>query len=230
MIFGQMAGWGIILTPVMLLLINMLGDGIPGINLAKEESDPNLMNNKPVNRNESFFDGGLLRLILRQTIFCSVAVLTGYYIGAFLNLTGTTPSSTEIGQTMAFLICGLTSILHIFHVRSSKSVFKTPIRNNKSLVGCAGLMVLVFCGMVAFPAVGKLFGLTSITGIHWLIVIVLTLLPTAGREISRLIDNVSFVSEHRQLARERKKIIRKHRRIMMEEYIQVKAEYVNSKK
>ena len=185
MLFGQMAGWGIILTPVMLLLINILGDGIPGINLAKEESDPSLMNNKPVNRNESFFSDGLMRLILQQTIFCATVVLAGYYAGAFMNLSDTVLPSAAIGQTLAFLICGWTSILHIFHVRSSKSVFKTPIRNNKSLAVSAIIMILVFGLMVALP-MGKIFGLTPISGTHWLIVFALVLIPTTAREISGL--------------------------------------------
>ena len=183
MLFGQMAGWGIVLTPVMLLLINILGDGIPGINLAKEESDPGLMNNKPINRNESFFGGNLLRLILLQTIFCSVATLTGYYIGAFMHVSDTLLPSAEIGQTMAFLICGWTSIVHIFHVRSSKSVFRTSIRNNKPLASSAAIMILVFGLMAAFPVIGRIFGLTTIAGIHWLVVIGLSLVPTVMREI-----------------------------------------------
>jgi calcium-translocating P-type ATPase len=188
MIFGQMAGWGLVLTPVMLLLINILGDGIPGINLAKEPSDPGLMNNKPINRNESFFTPDLVRRILRQTIFCSIVVLIGYYIGAFMNVSDTVLPSAKIGQTMAFLICGWTSIIHIFHVRSSKSVFKTSIRNNKPLASSAAIMILVFGLMAAFP-VGEIFGLSLISGIHWLAVAGLSLVPTIAREIGRLIDD-----------------------------------------
>ena len=230
MLFGQMAGWGIILTPVMLLLINILGDGIPGINLAKEESDPSLMNNKPVNRNESFFEGGLMRLILRQTIFCTVAVLAGYYIGAFLNISGMGSSSAEIGQTMAFLICGWTSILHIFHVRSSKSIFKTPIRNNKSLAGSATMMILGFGLLVAFP-IGKIFGLTSISATHWIIVIGLSLVPTIAREIGLWIDLA--LSEHRKLMRAQYRIVKKHRKLVREfakkERSQMKEALINLK-
>jgi calcium-translocating P-type ATPase len=202
MLFGEMAGWGLVLTPVMLLLINILGDGIPGIRLAREEFDPSLMNRKPINRNESFFSGGLLSLILRQTIFCSIAVLAGYYIGAFVNVADTVLPSKGIGLTMAFLICGWTSILHIFHVRSSKSVFKTSINNNKPLALSTAIMILVFGLMAALPPVGELFGLTHISGIHWLIVFGLTLLPTALREIGRFIDDIPLVQEHRRMRRE----------------------------
>jgi len=189
MLFGQMAGWGIVLTPVMLLLINILGDGIPGIRLAQEEADPGLMNNKPINRNESFFSGNLLRLILLQTIYCSIATLAGFYIGAFVNVSDTTLPSSGIGQTMAFLICGWTSIVHIFHVRSAKSVFRTPIGNNKPLAVSAAIMILIFGLMAAFPAIGQIFGLTPISGMHWMVVLGLSIVPTMLREIQRICLN-----------------------------------------
>jgi calcium-translocating P-type ATPase len=201
MLFGQIAGWGMIMTPVMLLMINLFGDGIPGISLAKEVSDPDLMKNQPINKNESLFGGGLLRLILRQTIFCSVVVLAGYYIGAFLNVCSMVSPSAGVGQTMAFLICGWTSILHIFHVRSSKSVFKTSVRNNKPLVVSAFAMIFVFGLMAALP-IGKFFGLSPIGGTHWVAVIGLSLLPTAMREIARLIDDIPLIQEQRRIRKE----------------------------
>jgi magnesium-transporting ATPase (P-type) len=201
MIFAQIAGWGILLTPVMLLLINLVGDGIPGINLSREEFDPKLMDKKPIKRNESFFNDELLYWILRQTIACSVAVLIGYYVGAFVVLPGATAPSHIVGQTMAFLITGLTSIVHVFHVRSSKSAFKTPIKNNKPLVGSAVAMIITFAIFVILP-IRELFGLSAISGAHWLIVFAVTLLPTAVREIGIYMDSVPFIKKRRQAVNE----------------------------
>ncbi|MDR2204019.1 MAG: cation-translocating P-type ATPase [Nitrososphaerota archaeon] len=197
MLFAQLAGWGILLTPVMLLLINLLGDGIPGMNLAREEFDPDVMTDKPIKRNESFFNGDFLRMIIQQTIFCSIVVLIGYSIGAFYTMPGTTAPSVAIGQTMAFLICGWTSIIHVFNVRSSKSIFKTPIMNNKPLLGGAVAMIVTFAILVIAPF-NHVFGLFTIGSIHWLVVIGLSIVPTILREISRLVDDLPFVVKHRQ--------------------------------
>ena len=202
MVFAQMAGWGILLTPVMLLLINLVGDGIPGINLSREAFDPKLMDKKPIKRNESFFSDELLHLILRQTIACSVAVLIGYYIGAFVTLPGTAGPSAALGQTMAFLITGLTSIVHVFHVRSSNSVFKTPVRNNKPLLIGSVAMLITFALLVALP-IGQIFGLTTIGGFHWIVVLGLTLLPTTVREIGRLFDNIPLIKEQKRTRQEK---------------------------
>lgn len=198
MLFAQMAGWGIILTPVMLLLINLLGDGIPGINLSREEFDPKVMNNAPIKRNESFFTGYLFRLIIQQTIFCSIVVLIGFYIGAFSTVSDTVGPSLGVGQTIAFLITSWTSIIHVFNVRSTKSIFKTPIRNNKPLVGCAALMLVVLAALVITPF-NHVFGLSTISGTHWLIVLGLSIVPTLLCELFMLFDKVPIIVKYRDL-------------------------------
>ncbi|MCL2135194.1 MAG: cation-translocating P-type ATPase [Candidatus Bathyarchaeota archaeon] len=197
MLYAQLASWGIMFTPVMLLLINLLGDGIPGINISREEFDPKLMNNKPIKRNETFFRGNLLRVIIQQTIFCSIVVLIGYYIGTFISISDTMEPSAAIGQTMAFLITSWTSIIHVFNVRSTKSIFKTPIKNNKPLVGCAILMLFVLAVLVVTPF-NNVFGLSNITALHWVIVFSLSLVPTALREVSILIEKIPYFEKHRQ--------------------------------
>ncbi|MCL2290951.1 MAG: HAD-IC family P-type ATPase, partial [Bacteroidetes bacterium] len=189
MLFGQMAGWGLVLTPVMLLLINLLGDGVPGLSLAKEVADPGLMKNKPIKKDESLFGGGLLTRIAQQVFFTTIASLTGYYIGAMSEF-GTISPSDPTGQTMAFLICGWASIIHIFIARTQKSVFKTSIRNNKSLAMGAVIMILVFALMVALPPFGAMFGLVPISGFHWLVVIGLAFVPIVTREVLRFVVSV----------------------------------------
>lgn len=188
MLFAQMAGWGIVLTPIMLLLINLLGDGIPGLQLAKEVSDEDIMAKKPVKRNQGLFTADMLRLILRQTVSCSVVSLLAFYIGSFIDVSNIMSASLDIGQTMAFLTIGWTSILHIFNVRSKKSVFETKLSNNKPLTMSAIAMIVIFGLLVATP-IGNIFGLSHIGFVHWLIVIGLSILPTLSHELGRVADN-----------------------------------------
>lgn len=188
-LFSQLIGWGVLVTPVMLLLINVLGDGIPGLQLAKETSDHRIMSNGPIKRNESFFSTGLLRVIICQTIICSVVVLVAYYIGAFINIDPKMGTSHSIGQTLAFLTLGLTSILHIFTVRSRKSIFKRNLQDNWALVISSIIMVIVFILFVAIPPIGKIFGLTAIGTYHWFVIAILTIIPTIVAEIGKYIDN-----------------------------------------
>ena len=65
-----------------------------------------------------------------------------------------------------------------------------------SLANSAFIMIAVFGLMAALP-IGKIFGLTQIGYAHWLFVFVLSLVPTAAREVCRLIDNIPVVQKRR---------------------------------
>uniref|UniRef100_UPI003260A6A2 cation-translocating P-type ATPase n=1 Tax=Clostridium sp. NkU-1 TaxID=1095009 RepID=UPI003260A6A2 len=198
MLVAQLKGWGIPVTPIMLLLVNVLGDGIPGLCLSRETSDPRLMDREPIRRDEGFLGGGLLTVIIQQTIACSVVVLIGYYISTFRAFPGMPGPSPAIGQTVAFLVLGWTSILHLFTVRSRKSIFKRSIIDNPPVVYSTIAMIGLFGLLVAFPPVGKIFGLTAIGSYHWLLALGLSLIPTAVAEIGKFIDNKTNIRRNRE--------------------------------
>ena len=186
MLGAYMLGWGIPLTPVMLLLINVMADGIPGLRLAHERADARIMNRKPVGRDESFLGDGLFRVILQQTVAFSVVGLIAYYCGAFVN---SATSSHIIGQTMAFLVISFTSIIHIFTVRSRKSIFKTSLSYNMPLLYSVIGMLILFAFMALLPPLQFLFGLSAIGAQNWLIVIGLSAIPTIVAELCKFWDN-----------------------------------------
>lgn len=189
MLGAQLIGWGVPITPVMLLLINVIGDGIPGLQLAREKSDPRIMDRKPIGREESFFGGGLMSAIVQQTIIFSLVTWVAYYLGAFVNLSASVPASHAAGQAITFLVLGWTSILHIFTVRSRKSIFKRTLKDNPPLVISALAMLALFALLVAFAPLGSIFGLAPIGGVHWLIAIGLSLVPTIVAELFKFWNN-----------------------------------------
>ena len=197
MLGAFLLGWGMPLTPVMLLLINVLGDGIPGLRLAHEESSAQIMNRRPINREESFMGNGLMRVILQQTIAFTVVGLLAYYLGAFVNLSKTDVPTHLIGQTMAFLVVAFTSIIHIFTVRSRKSIIKTPIKNNMPLMYSVIAMIVLFAAMAIIPFLQTLFGLTTISQLHWVAVGLLSVVPTVVAEGFKLWHNSQEVWIHR---------------------------------
>ncbi len=188
MLGAQLMGWGMPLTPVLLLLINVLGDGIPGLYLAREQSDPRIMSRKPIGREESFFGGGLLKVIIRQTLASSVVGLIAYYLGKYVQLPGGATPSLLIGQTMAFLVVAFTSILHIFTVRSRVSLFKRTLRDNLPILYSAIAMLLLFALIVIVPPLGAIFGLAPIGLVDWGIILGLTLVPSAVAEAFKALE------------------------------------------
>ncbi len=197
-LFAQLAGWGIALTPVMLLLINVLGDGIPGLGLAREQGDDRLMRRKPIARDESFFGGSLLKVIVQQAIAFSIVGLVAYYLGCFVEIPGGTNPSQEVGQTMAFLVIAFTSVVHIFTVRTRKSVFRHPIRDNMTLFYSAVAMIVLFALMALVPPFGAIFGVEPIGLTDWLVVIGLSIIPTLVAEVFKLWDNRCEIKAYRR--------------------------------
>jgi len=197
MLFGQISGWGIPVTPMELLIINVVADGIPGLALAKEESDTRIMNRKPIDRNESFFAGGLMEVIIQQTIICSIVVLAGFYIGKFVSIHDAYAPSHMIGETMAFLILGWTSIIHILTVRSRISVFRRTLKDNPQLPLSAAVMFLALGGMVAIPPVAAVFGYARMSAAHWLITLGLSIIPILIAEYGKFWDNYKYHSAER---------------------------------
>jgi magnesium-transporting ATPase (P-type) len=196
MLTAQMLGWGLPLTPIMILLINVVGVGVPGLFLAREKPEPGAMQKDPVRRGESLFNG-LVLMMARQTLAFVTAALIGYYIGTFVEVSASHPPSHAIGQTMAFLSIGWTAILHIFTARSGRSIFKSNIKDNPLLAVGAFVMVGLFASFIIVPVLAGVFGMVAIGLNHWLIVMGLVTIPTIVAEISKLIKNRSGAAEYK---------------------------------
>lgn len=200
MLFAQFMGWELPLTPLMLLIINVLGDGIPGLALAKEESDKRIMKRKPISRNERFFGGGLMEVIIKQIFVFAIVTLAGYYIGTHVQFGDTLPS-LETGRTMAFLITGWTSILHVLTVRSRSMLYKYRIKDNPQLYISCGVMLALFAVVAAVPPVASALGLGALGWQQWLIVIAFSLVPLLVAEYGKLWDAIKSRNAERTAVR-----------------------------
>lgn len=200
MLFAQFINWELPLTPIMLLVINVLGDGIPGLALAKEQSDPRIMKRKPILRNESFFGGGLMEVIIQQIFAFAAVTLIGYYIGMNVSF-GNSESSLEAARTMAFLITGWTSILHVLTVRSRSMLYQYKIKDNPQLYISCGVMLAVFACIAAILPLATALGMTALSWQQWLITIGLALIPTVVAEYGKLWDAVKSRNAERTMVK-----------------------------
>jgi calcium-translocating P-type ATPase len=181
-----MMGWGIPLTPIMILFINVLADGVPGMALALEKPAPEIMQRKPVGRKESIFNGYKFVITMQVTSFVVVGWIA-YYIGVLVPLDNYIMPSHSLGQTMAFIVIGWTSIFHIFTVRSRYSIIKSNIGDNPLLAYLALLMTLSFIPIALIPQVGAIFDVVPISINHWLVIAGLSIIPTIIAEIHKFI-------------------------------------------
>ena len=189
MLFAQFINWELPLTPIMLLIINVLGDGIPGLAHSKEESDKRIMKRKPIARNESFFGGGLMEVIIQQIFAFAAVTLVGYYIGMHVDFGGG-ENSLAAGRTMAFLITGWTSILHVLTVRSRSMLYKYKVKDNPQLYISCAVMIVVFALIAAITPIAEALEMTALSWQQWLITIGLSLVPIIVAEYGKLWDAI----------------------------------------
>ncbi|MDR0484686.1 MAG: cation-translocating P-type ATPase [Alphaproteobacteria bacterium] len=208
---SKIMGWGIPLTPIMLLFINVIADGVPGIALAREKASLSIMQRKPIGRQESIF-AGLKFVIGLQVVAFVIVGWIAYYVGAYVDLNNyldissnyllyvgeyTNPYNYNIpshilGQTMAFVVIGWTSIFHIFNVRTRNSIFKSKISDNPILAWSALAMTLLFIVIVMIPQIGMWFDILPLSLYHWYIAIVLSIIPIIVSEVHKLITKVKI--------------------------------------
>ena len=187
MILAFVFNWGVPVVAVQLLFINVVADGIPGFTLSREAAEDDLMSRKPIPKGTSIFAYGFARRIIVMAVVFAIVTLAGFYIGKYVSIVYSGMESSHLlGQTMAFLILGFSSIVHIFNVRSNKkSIFKLGWTSNKSLFWCSMLSIAILFAVALIKPVADVFYLVSISWIHWIIVIILSVFPLIVVEIQK---------------------------------------------
>lgn len=130
-----------------------------------------------------------MEVIIRQTVVFAIVSLAAFYIGWKVGF-GSVAASVEIGETMAFLVTGWTSILHMLTVRCRKNLYKYRIKENPQLYIMCGAMLAVFALIAAVPPIASPLGLAAMCWQHWLIVIGLTLVSTLIAEYGKMWDAI----------------------------------------
>ncbi|MBM7689395.1 calcium-translocating P-type ATPase, PMCA-type [Enterococcus ureilyticus] len=183
-LIAMLLGWGAPFTAVQLLFVNVVADGLPGFALGKEPVEKGIMDEAPIPRNEGIFARGLWQKIGINAFVFTVITLFGFYLGANVDsVSYFFEASHEIGQTVAFLILAYSSILHVFNVRSTESIFRVKLSTNKSLFEMAVLAVIITTVIALLPFTQDLFGLVPIGINHWLLVMGLSIIPIFVNEM-----------------------------------------------
>ena len=166
---------------MQLLWINLVSDSFPAIALGMEAVEKDVMNAKPKPKNEGLFAHGLgIRVILQGLMF-AILSLIGFYIAS-----GTAEATAAHGRTMAFIILGLSQIVHAYNMRSDHSLFRIGLLSNSKL-NWASLFSTVLMLIVLFTPIRYAFGLVILSPIEYLIALGLIFVPVVVMEISKLI-------------------------------------------
>ncbi|MEX2234706.1 MAG: cation-translocating P-type ATPase [Cyclobacteriaceae bacterium] len=120
-------GLPIPLLAIHILWINLITDGLPGLALASEKAEPNIMERPPRNPKENIFAAGMAVHILWVGLLMGLVTI-GMQSWAIRN-------SDTHWQTMAFSVLCFSQLGHVMAIRSNRrSVFKTGLFSNKPML------------------------------------------------------------------------------------------------
>lgn len=187
MLIAVSMGWGVPVISIQLLLINVVADGIPGFSLSREKADTDIMEQTPTKKGASIFSGGLAQKIGVQSIIFTIITLIGFYVGSFVDINQTITANHQVGQTMAFIILGWSSVIHIFNARSKESIFKIGFMSNPVLFWSAMLSISLILLVALVPAFASIFSLVSLSSTHWLLAVGLSIVPLVVIEIQKAV-------------------------------------------
>jgi P-type Ca2+ transporter type 2C len=112
-----LATGGVPLTPLQILWMNLVTDGLPALALAVEPAEPNVMDRPPHDPSESIFARGLGWYMIRVGVVLAVVSIV-LMVWAF-NYTHSTGSDPERWKTMVFTTLCLSQMGHAMAVRSN---------------------------------------------------------------------------------------------------------------
>ncbi|MFH0711976.1 MAG: HAD-IC family P-type ATPase [archaeon] len=151
-IFGLMFGLPLIFLPLAILWMNLVTDSLPGLALAVEPADVNVMKRGP--KSNGLLSGIWMSILVAGVLMVIVSLFVFDY--------GWTNFGIDVARTMAISTAICFEWFFVFSCKSDKSLFKTGILNNKYLI----YAVLISAGLhllAIYSLLGNVFGFVPLS-------------------------------------------------------------------
>ena len=178
MLLAPFLGMPLPLLPLQILWINLVTDGLPGLALSVEPSEPGVMRRKPFHPNENIFGRGMGRHILWVGLLMGIVSLgMGYWAWS---------TGQHEWQTMVFTTLTLSQMGHALAIRSERvSLFKIGLFSNTPLMGAVLLTFLLQMAVIYFPFMQQIFKTVPLPPADLVICLVLSTVVFWGVELEK---------------------------------------------
>jgi Ca2+-transporting ATPase len=150
MLLAPLFGMPLPLLPLQILWINLVTDGLPGLALAMEPTEPDTMRRPPYPPNENIFARGMASSILWVGLLMGgVSLGIGYWLWGTAN---------PLWQTMVFTTITLSQMGQALAIRSNRySLFQIGVLSNKPLLGAVLLTFVLQLAVIYLPFLQEVF-------------------------------------------------------------------------
>ncbi|OAK72605.1 cation-translocating P-type ATPase [Lederbergia galactosidilytica] len=173
MLFAMLMSMPLPLVPIQILWVNLVTDGLPAMALGLDQSEDNVMKRRPRPVNEGVFARGLGWKIISRGFLIGISTLL-----AFFFIYQRDPANLAYAQTVAFTTLIMAQLIHVFDCRSEVSIFsRNPFENKYLVLSVLFSLALTIC-VIYIPALQPIFHTVPIIGADWLLIAVMSALPT----------------------------------------------------
>jgi P-type Ca2+ transporter type 2C len=148
--FAPLLGLPLPLLPIHILWVNLVTDGLPGLALAAEPAEREIMRRPPRAPSESLFAGGMWQHVLGFGLLIAALCL------------GVQACALALGdahwQTMVFTVLTLAQMAHVLAIRSERTaLWQLGLRSNLPLLLAVLLTVGLQLAIVYIPVLNDVF-------------------------------------------------------------------------
>jgi len=150
---------GVPLSPLQILWMNLVTDGLPALALAVEPPEPNVMRRPPFSPRESIFSRGLGSYMIRiGIIFAVITIALMWWAYNYTNAPGY-PRDPNTWKTMVFTTLCLAQMGHAMAIRSNTrlTIELNPF-SNPYLLGAVVVTTILQLLLVYVPPLQSFFG------------------------------------------------------------------------
>ncbi|HHI9467119.1 TPA: cation-translocating P-type ATPase [Legionella anisa] len=179
-------GWPLPLLPVQLLWINLVTDGLPGIALATEMTEPGTLNRPPRDPKKPFMDAFFLRRVAFIGFLTSLVVLSIFGYEYLVN------GDLIQAQDAAFSVLVIANLLRAFGARSrTKTIWQLGFFSNIRLFFVVSISFSLQLLIHHIPMLQAIFGISAVSLTQCLLWVVLGMIPLLVLETQKLLRKKS---------------------------------------
>ena len=179
---GILLGWPLPLLASQIIWINLIDDTFPGMAMAREPAEENIMKQRPRKLDEPILSKESKILIGAISLLSAAGTL--FFFQFFWKQTG----DINLGRTVGFTFLAISTLVYIFSARNfHKPIWQTNPLNNKTLL----MAVVIGFGMQFFAVYNgfaqRIFQTVALGMAEWLAILLGCILLTAMVELIKMI-------------------------------------------
>lgn len=161
MLAAPLFGMPLPLVPLQILWINLVTDGLPGLAMAVEQGESNIMRRAPRDPDEPIFDREMiLQIIFVGTLMGAVSLGAGYWYW----IANPTRDYNASWGTIVFTVLTLSQMGNALAIRSHHdSLFRIGVFSNPAMIGSVLLTLLLQLAIIYVPFFQELFGTVALS-------------------------------------------------------------------